>query len=472
MSGSRELAYLSLAVVSSLIAARRLSPVEYARALLDRIDGLESRLHAFVTLEPESALREARRAEMAIARDGPRSPLHGIGVGLKDIIDAKGWPTTCQSKILAGSVAVRDATVTARLKAAGAFILGKLTTHEFAVGGPSFDLPWPPARNPWNLDAMPGGSSSGAGAALAAGLLPAALGSDTAGSVRNPASMCGVVGMKPTFGLVSRRGVFPLSETLDHVGPMTRTVEDNAILLRAIAGFDVGDPGSVEAPRSDPATQLNDGVEGLTIGIVRHFHQRDQIADPDMARAIEDAIGVLAGLGAQVREIELRPLADYTACNRAILSFESYRIHEQWLADRPGDYGALTRERIGNGADFSAEDYSAALAERNTLVADYDARTAGLDAVICASGMAPAFGIDDTAAIAHNYMRHARTPFNVTGHPALALPIGFSDDGLPLSMQIAGARFGEATIYRVAQAYEKATGWTAQHPAIESLEPA
>ncbi len=470
MSAPHEFAYLSLAEASRLIASRELSPLAYVETLIDRIARLEPRLNAFVTLDAEGALDAARRAEADIARDGARGPLHGVPVALKDIIDAAGLPTTCQSKLRADYRAAADAFVTARLKAAGAILLGKLTTHEFAVGGPSFDLPWPPARNPWDLSKMPGGSSSGAGTALAAGLVPAALGTDTAGSVRNPACLCGVVGLKPSFGLVGRSGVFPLSETLDHVGPMTRSVEDNSLLLNTLAGFDAADPGSRAGPATDYTSALGEGVKGLRIGVVRHFHEHDEPADAETATALKAAFAVITDLGAELVSVELAPLADYTECNRVILSFESYRIHARWLAERAGDYGALARDRIGNGANLSADDYKGALARRESLSTGMDRCLDGLDALVCASSMTPAYSIDDAAEIARNYMRHARAPFNVTGHPALGLPIGFSSDGLPLGMQIAGRAFDEALLYRIGHAYEQACGWHHCHPAI--LEPA
>ena len=241
-----ELAYLGLAEAADLIRARKLSPVEYTQALLDRTEKLDPRYHAYIKLTPERAMEAARRAEREVTAGKPRGPLHGVPYGLKDIIDVAGLPTTGHSKVLIDNVAAANAVVTERLEAAGGILMGKLATHEFAIGGPSFDLPWPPAVNPWGGNHFPGGSSSGSGVALAAGLVPAALGTDTGGSVRNPASLCGITGMKPTYGLVSRRGVFPLAYSLDHVGPMTRDVRDNALLLQVLAGYDAEDPGSAK----------------------------------------------------------------------------------------------------------------------------------------------------------------------------------------------------------------------------------
>ena len=253
------------------IKARKLSPVEYTQALIARVEKHDGALNAFLRFTPDLALRDAREAEAQIVRGEYKSPLHGVPYGLKDIIDYSGLPTTAHSKILQDNIVAIDAVVAAKLKAAGGVFMGKLSTHEFATGGPSFDLPWPPARNPWNRNHFCGGSSSGSGAATAAGFLPAALGTDTGGSVRNPASMCGVVALKPSYGLVSRRGVVPLSFSLDHVGPLTRTVMDNAILLNLIAGHDAADPGSAERPATDYTRGLMDGVKGLRIGLLRHF---------------------------------------------------------------------------------------------------------------------------------------------------------------------------------------------------------
>src|SRR4051812_49625775 len=257
-----DLHWLSAAAASRAIATRELSPVELMQALLQRIERLDPKLNVFIRLDGDAAMAAARAAEAEIAAGRSRGKLHGVPVGIKDIIDVAGLPTTCHSKILIDNVASADAVCVARLRGAGAIVLGKLSTHEFAIGGPSFDLPFPPARNPWNPDHHPGGSSSGSGAGVCAGLFPLALGSDTGGSVRNPASCCGIVGLKPTYGLVSRRGVFPLSFTLDHVGPMTRTVADNALLLDAIAGHDPLDPGSAAAPAGHYASSLEGGVHG------------------------------------------------------------------------------------------------------------------------------------------------------------------------------------------------------------------
>ncbi len=461
-----ELAFLTVAEASELIRSRRLSPIEYATALLARIERIEPKLNAFVTLDPERALAGARSAEDEIAAGRYRGPFHGIPYALKDIVDAVGLPTTGHSKILIDNVAGADACVSAKLRAAGAVLLGKLSSHEFAVGGPSFDLPWPPARNPWHLDHFPGGSSSGSGAGLAAGFFPASIGTDTGGSIRNPASLCGIVGMKPTYGLVSRRGVLPLAFSLDHIGPMTRTVRDNALMLQVIAGHDSGDPASADAVIPDYTAALDRGVRGLRIGVIRHFYTKDVEADPEQVAALEAAIEMFAKQGAFVSEITLPPLADFSACGQIILAAEAYAIHEHWLKTRPEDYGARARERLLAGATLTASHYLQAVRWRHALKQQTLDAFRDIDVAVTASSMDPACRIDDVEKLALNYWRQARMPFNVTGQPALVVPAGFSGGQLPLSLQIVGHPLGEAICYRVAQAYEAVTGWVSHHPSL------
>ncbi len=450
---SAELGYLGLAAAAELIRSKKLSPVEYAEALLGRIARHDGRINAFIAVVPERALAAASRAEAEIAAGHWRGPLHGVPYALKDIIDVEGIATTAHSKVMTGNAAARHAAVTERLEAAGAVLLGKLSTHEFAVGGPSFDLPWPPARNPWNRDHFPGGSSSGSGAGLAAGFFPAALGTDTGGSIRNPASMCGIAGMKPTYGRVSRRGVVPLAFSLDHVGPMTRTVRDNALMLQVVAGHDPLDPASADEPVPDYAAGLGQGVKGLRIGVIRHFYAGDIVGHPEQVAALDEAVRLFAEAGAETREIALPPLQDFSACGQIILAAESYAVHEKWLKEKPQDYGARARERLLAGAELRAADYLRAVRWRLELRDRTAAAFAGIDVAVTASSLYPACRIDDDAALARNYWRQARMPFNVTGQPALVIPAGFSGDGLPLSLQLVGKPFDEATVYRVAQFY-------------------
>lgn len=459
-----DVAYLGIVESAELFATRKLSPVELCEALLARIERLDPTFHAFINVMPDRALDAARKAETAFLAGQIKGPMQGIPFGLKDIIDLAGVETTCHSKLFIDRVADTDAEVSARLIAAGGVAMGKLSTHEFALGGPSYDLPWPPAVNPWGGAHFPGGSSSGSGVALASGMLPAALGTDTGGSVRNPASMCSIVGMKATYGRVSRRGVFPLSYAMDHIGPMTRDVADNAVLLQVLAGYDPDDPASPDIDVPDFSAELGMSLKGLRIGHVRHFYDGDLQAHPEMAKAVDDAAATLRQLGAEVREIQLPSLQDFTACNRTILGSEAYAIHRRWLQERSGDYGQLTRQRLLNGAGISAADYIDALRWRTRLIAETETAMAELDCIITASSLDPAARLDDPETLERSYPRQCRQPFNVTGQPAIAIPAGFSSDGLPLSIQLVGHNWQEARVYRVAHAYEQATNWTKHHP--------
>jgi aspartyl-tRNA(Asn)/glutamyl-tRNA(Gln) amidotransferase subunit A len=451
---------LTLAEASAAIAKRRISPVEYLDALRARFDALEPRLNTTILPLWDAAREDAKKAGRRIARSGPRSPIDGLPVGLKDIIDLAGQVTTCHSRHLLDNRKSADAAVVARLRAAGAVFPAKLATHEFAIGGPAFDLPFPPARNPWNTAHHPGGSSSGSGSAIGAGILPAALGTDTGGSVRHPASHCGIVGMKATYGLVSRRGVFPLAYTLDHVGPMTRDVASNAMLLGAIAGHDAEDPGSAAHKVGKYGRNLKKGLKGLTIGFVRHFHEQDQPATAEVSAALETAAKLLAKEGAKMKTITLPSLNEFAGVNRAILLSEAAAIHGRWLREAPEGYSDLTRRRLAPGLFVRAEDYVQAQRRRRELIAAVEAAFDGVDLLLTASSMDPACRIDDAEAVEITYPRQARTPFNVTGHPALTLMCGLSKaEGLPLALQLVGRFFDEATIYRAAAAYERAAPW-------------
>jgi aspartyl-tRNA(Asn)/glutamyl-tRNA(Gln) amidotransferase subunit A len=448
-----DLAYLSLADGSALVHARKLSPVEWTRALLDRIAAVDPAYNAFLVVTAELAMAQAKQAEAEIAKGQWRGPMHGVPYAAKDIFDIEGMATTCHSKVRMSHRATADAFAIRKLREAGAILLGKLALHEFATGGPAHDLPWPPARNPWNRDHHPGGSSSGSGAALAAGLAPAALGTDTGGSVRNPATCCGIVGLKPTYGAVSLSGVFPLTYSLDHVGPMTRNVEDNAILFHAIAGHDPNDPTSSKREPADCLAGLRRGLKSLRIGVIEHFYIKDADADPEQVRGIEGAIDVLRHLGADVRPIQVSPLPLWTDCNRTIHMSEAYAIHEPDLQARPEDFSALTRTRLLPGAFVSAAKYIKAQQLRAALCREFSDAMRGLDAVVTLSSLTLPCRIDDPAAIAKTYDQQARLVFNVTGTAAISVPTGRSASGLPLAMQIAGRSFAEPMVYRIAQAY-------------------
>ena len=448
-----DLAWLTVAEGAALLRAKKLSPVEWTRALLDRIAAIDGHYNAFITVTADKALAQAKAAEAEIAKGQWRGPMHGVPYAAKDIFDIEGMATTCHSKIRQNHRAASDAFVIRKLNDAGAVLLGKAALHEFATGGPAFDLPWPPARNPWDRNHHPGGSSSGSGAALAAGLAPAALGTDTGGSVRNPATCCGIIGLKPTYGAISLNGVFPLTHSLDHVGPMTRTVEDNAVFFHTIAGHDPDDATSTARMPGDCLKDLKTGIKGLRIGLIEHFYTEDAAADPEQVSAIAAAADVLRKLGAEVKTIRLSPLPLWTDCNRTIHAAEAYAIHERDIQTRPEDFSLLTRNRILPGAFVSAAKYIKAQQLRAALSREFAEATRDLDAVITLSSLWLPCRIDDPAAVAKTYDQQCRLVFNVTGSPAISVPTGRSKDGLPLAMQIAGHAFGEPVIFRIAQAY-------------------
>lgn len=458
--------WLGVRDLADAYASRRLSPVEMVQALLQRIERLDPGLNAFIRLDPADILAQAREAERAILAGCSLGPLHGVPVGLKDMIDVAGVPTTCHSKVMLDHVARSDAAVVGKLRQAGAILFGKLACHEFGWGGHSWDLPFPLARNPWNRDHHPGGSSSGCAAAVAAGFLPLALGTDSGGSVRNPASSCGLVGVKPTYGLVSRRGAFPLAYTLDHIGPLARSVEDATLLLDAIAGHDAQDPGSAPGPARGAAADLRRGIAGLRVGFVRHFHEQDMVADPEMAAALEHVADVLRREGATVAECRLPPLAEFFGVNRTLLLAEGWAVHAPWLRERPEDYGRIMRTRAMAGAFVSGGDYVQAQRRRLELIAAVDDVFRDVDVLLLASAMDPPCRIDDPAEEARTYARQARLPFNVTGHPAAVAMCGLTQNGLPLSAQFVGRAFDDAMVLRTAAAYERATDWHMRHPPL------
>jgi aspartyl-tRNA(Asn)/glutamyl-tRNA(Gln) amidotransferase subunit A len=454
-----DLAYLSVAEGSRLIAGKRLSPVEWTKALLDRIAAVDPHYNAYIVVTAEKALAQAKTAEAEIMSGRTRGPLHGVPYATKDIFDVEGLPTTCHSKVRQQHRATSDAFVIRKLHDAGAILLGKLALHEFATGGPAFDLPWPPARNPWNRDLHPGGSSSGSAVALVCGTAPMTLGTDTGGSVRNPATCCGIIGMKPTYGAVSLSGVFPLTFSLDHVGPMTRTVEDNAITLHAIAGHDPADATSTTRPLGDCLTDLKRGLKGLRIGVIEHFYTTDAPGNPEQVTGITNAIDVLRRLGADVRTIKLSPLTTWRECNRTLHQAESYVIHERDMQERPQDYARITLDKTLSGAFISASKYIKAQQLRRTLCQEFAEAMRNLDAVITLSSLDLPTRLDDPAATAKTYDRQCRLVFNVTGTPTISVPTGFSASGMPLAMQIGGKAFDDAMVYRVAEAYCAATGF-------------
>ena len=457
---------LSLSAAVDLLAQRKVSSVELTRALLDRIEAVDPQLNAFISVLPDRALTQARRADEAIAGGRSLGPLHGAPVGLKDIYDIAGEATTCHSRSRLGHVAERDAAATRLLAAAGAVFLGKLATHEFAFGGPSFDLPFPPARNPWDVSRFTAGSSSGSAAAVAAGLCLAAMGSDTGGSIRMPAALCGIVGLKPTFGRVSRAGVFPLSQTQDHVGPMTREVADAALMLQVLAQPDPADPACATASTPDYRAALGAGVRGLRIGVVRHWFEADCAAAPGAVAALDAALEVLRELGAEVEKVSVSPLQDYQAVNLVIMISEGFAIHERGLASRPLDYGEVLHDRLSLAKLFSAADYVAATRRRRQLAAETAEALSRFDALVTLGAYDAAPKLDAVPKFGLIASPFLTGPWNVTGSPAIAIPTGFSAEGLPYAMQIAGRPFDEATVLRIAHAYEQATPWRERRPPI------
>ena len=456
----------TIAEAAGLIAKRKLSPVELTRACLARIERLDPTLHAFIKPTSERALAEAKAAESAIMAKGPKGPLHGIPIAHKDIYETKGLATTAHSRVLIDHVPAADAVAVERLAAAGTIMLGKLATHEFAWGGPSFDLPWPPARNPWDPKRFTGGSSSGTGAAVAAGLALGGTGSDTGGSIRGPAHYCGVSGIKPTYGLVSRRGILPLAYSLDHAGPLAWTIEDCAILLQAMAGHDALDPGSAEVPLPDYRASLQGSLKGVRIGFVRHFHERDNPANDAVKGALEAALAVFRELGSEVRDVELPPLQDWHACGMTIMMCEGFALHAPWLRSRPQDYGEFMRDRLRLAAFVSAADYIEAQRARRELCARFAATMREFDLLISAVMPSEAPLIEEMGKWASFERPSLTFPYNVTGAPALALRCGFSQAGLPLGMQIVGRPFEETLVFRAGHAYEKATSWASRRPAL------
>jgi len=455
--------FLTVAQASRLISKGELSPVELAKDLLARVEAFNPQLDAYVTVTGELALRQARKAEREISRGNYRGPLHGIPFGLKDIYNTKGILTSGHSRVCIDNVPDSDATTTRRLADAGAVLLGKLATHEFAHGGPSFDLPWPPARNPWHLEHFTGGSSSGAAAAIAAGLAPFALGSDTGGSIRGPASFCGLAGLMPTYGLVSRAGVIPNSFTFDHCGPMAWTVEDCAIVLQAIAGYDPTDAGSVRVRIPNYKAALRGGIKGLRIGVLRHYWEEDQPAHADLGRAMDAAVGVFKSLGAKVADCRTHPLGASLDVKIILAETEIFSIHHHDLATRHGDFGRDFLGRILPACLFQAADYVAASREHRRMVLDSRRLFDRFD-VLLTAGFGPAPRLEAHRTLNFWKKSNVFTPSNVTAGPSLELCNGFSATGLPLGMQIIGRPFDESTVLRAGHAYERATTWRARRP--------
>jgi aspartyl-tRNA(Asn)/glutamyl-tRNA(Gln) amidotransferase subunit A len=461
-----DLHFLTIAEASRLIERREISPVALTRAFLDRIAAIDPQLNAYLLVTADQALDQACIAEAEIMAGNYRGPMHGIPFALKDIYCTAGIRTTSHSRTRANYVPDFDATTVEKLRDAGAILLGKLATHEFAHGGPSFDLPWPPARNPWNREHVTGGSSSGSGAGVAAGLMMGALGSDTGGSIRNPAALCGLVGLKPTYGLVSRFGVYTNSFSYDHAGPMTWSVEDCAIMLHAIAGHDPKDPASADRPVPDYRACLTGSIKGLRIGVLRHLFEEDAPIPPVAKTALEAAFDVLRGLGATLEDVRIRPAQVYHDVKITGAESELYAVHEPALRTQLGNFGEDFLGRTLGALLMSGADYVQASRWRRVLIAEMAPLYAKYDAFVTAAP-GPAPRLDGWRTISFWQKASATTPFNVIGGPALAQCIGYTPDGLPLSMQVVGRPFDDATVLRVAHAYEAATPWRTRRPSLD-----
>ena len=457
---------LTIAEAAKRIAARELSPVELTKSHLDRIHRLDQHLHSFLLVTEERALADAKAAEARQMSGTLRGKLDGIPIAHKDIYNTAGIRTTAHSKLLEHNVPTQDAHTVAKWADAGTVMLGKLATHEFAFGGPSFDLPWPPARNPWNTEHFTAGSSSGTGAAVAAGLILGGTGSDTGGSIRGPAAFCGTVGIKPTYGLSSRVGILPLAFTLDHAGPLAWTAEDCALLLQGMAGHDPTDPASANRPVPNFTSELGKGAKGLRIGVVRHFFEEDHRVSDTTLAGINAAVDFFRKEGAEVRDITLSPAADYHAVGYLIMVTEAFALHAPWMRERYHDYAELFRDRVVLATTLSGPDMVQTARRRRVLCLEMAAAMQDLDIIISAAAPGEAPRIADVTKWASMEKPSFTMPFNVTGFPAMSVCTGYGDGGLPISMQLVGKPFTEPTLFRAAHAYETAMPWRATRPAM------
>ena len=462
---------LTISQIAALLRKKKLSPVELARELLHRIERLQPKLNAFITVTADLALRQAREAEREIVRGEYRGPLHGIPVNLKDLFYTRGIRTTAGSKILRNFVPAQDAAVVERLSAAGAILLGKTNLHEFAYGATSINPHFGSVRNPWDLTRVSGGSSGGSAAAVAAGLSLASLGTDTGGSIRIPASACGIVGLKPTRGRVPLHGVVPLSFSLDHAGPLCRSVEDTAILMTAIAGRDPRDPDSFGARGERFSRILRKGLRGLKVGVPKqYFFERLQ---PEVRRAVLEAIAKVKESGAEIREVSFQGAGEAGDVANQITVAEAVAFHWRWLRTRPQDYGADLRSRMERGAESLVVTYLHAQEARKAFSAGFDEvmKTVDILAVPTLPVTAPRID-EDEVPVGRNrenvrlaLLRLVR-PINLTGLPAISVPCGFSSERLPIGLQLIGRRRDEATVLRAAWAYEQCTPWHEQFPSV------
>jgi aspartyl-tRNA(Asn)/glutamyl-tRNA(Gln) amidotransferase subunit A len=467
-----ELCQLDITQLGPLLRDRKVSPLELTDAYLNRIERLDPRLNTYIAVLPDQAREAARAAEVEIGQGAWLGPLHGVPLGIKDLFDVAGVPTTMGSKILRDNVPADDATVVSLLKQAGAVILGKQNLHEFAFGITSENPHYGVVRNPWNVDRVPGGSSGGTAAAVAAGLCAAGMGSDTGASIRTPASFCGIVGLKPTYGRVSRAGALPLAWSLDHAGPLARSVADCALLLQAIAGADPRDPATSSEPVPDFSAMLEQGVRGLRVGIPREYFF--DIVEPEVERLVDEAIATLERLGAQIQSISLPHVEHAQVAGNVIMNSEAAAWHHTWLRERPDDYGADVLQRIRGGLFVHATEYLHSQQMRSLIQQDFASAFELVDVVLgptvplVAPPIGRTFQPDGPLNVAPRSVANRTTiPCNLTGMPAISVPCGFADE-LPVGLQIMGPAFGEPMVLRVAAAYERTTDWRQQRPNLST----
>jgi amidase len=464
------LAFLSLVELAALLRARKLSSVEITRAIIDRIHTTNPRLHAYITVAEESALRSAAQADTEIAAGRWRGSLHGVPLAVKDLCQTKGILTTCASRVLRDWIPDSNATVVDRLQSAGAVLLGKLNLTEFAVAWYHPDLPVP--LNPWDPSLWPGASSSGSGVASAAGLCFASIGTDTGGSIRFPSAACGVVGLKPTWGRVSRHGVFPLGESLDHIGPITRTVADAAIVLTAIAGSDPADETSLGAPLDDYVGALDEGVKGLRVGVDEKFIAKG--ASAEVGAAIAEAIRVFDRLGARIVKVDVPDTAPGLSAWMTLCSAETAAAHEATFPARASDYGPSFRSFLELGATVRGQEYAKAHIARERFANRFQALFDRIDVLACPSMSvsslpANAMPADARELAGPNPLVLFTAPFNLSRNPTLSLPCGKSPAGPPPSLQLVGRRLGEATLLQTGAAFERASDWHEQRPSNKGI---
>jgi aspartyl-tRNA(Asn)/glutamyl-tRNA(Gln) amidotransferase subunit A len=464
--------HLSLSEASPLLRAKKVSPVELTHECLNRIERLNPRLNAFITITADSALAEARHAEAEIQKGHWRGPLHGIPIALKDLIDTNGVRTTAASAVIKDRIPTADAEIVRRLKAAGAVFLGKLNLHEYAYGGSSAISHFGPVRNPWNLDYSPGGSSGGSAAAVAAHLCYAAIGTDTGGSIRQPAAYCGIVGLKPTYGRVSTSGVIPLSWSLDHLGPITRTCLDAALMLQVIAGYDPDDTGSIDAPVPNYISTIGRSTSSLRLGIPRAYFY--EALDPEIQVTTEAALLVLKRITASLQDMP--PLASDATYSSwmdpyvAIITAEAYAYHKESIASSSELYQAPTLRRLRVGADVATSTYIQSRRQLDRIRRSIGNVFKNIDLVITPTARVPPFAIADlqgdpnTTRARELSMLHNTRPLNFPGLPTISVPCGFTRTGLPIGMQITGPAGSEATVLRLAYAYEQTTEWHKRKP--------